>query len=88
MNEQAEQLPMTPAERRLLKEMQELADAAQRIAAGVAKNQKALQERDNEIATLRRAMIELKEENQHLREVLQTWRERLDAVLSQLKGIS
>lgn len=79
---------MTPAERRLLKEMQELADAAQRIAAGVAKNQKALQERDNEIATLRRAMIELKEENQHLREVLQTWRERLDAVLSQLKGIS
>lgn len=88
MNEQAEQLPMTPAERRLLKEMQELADAAQRIAAGVAENQKALQERDNEIATLRRAMIELKEENQHLREVLQTWRERLDAVLSQLKGIS
>lgn len=88
MNDEAEQFPVTPAERKLLREMEDLSETAARVAAGLAKTRKALQERDDEITALRRSVIELKEENQHLREVLQTWRERLDSVLSQLKGIS
>ena len=39
------------------------------------------------LSSERRSMIELKEENQHLREVLQNWRNRMNSVLEQLGEI-
>ena len=43
--------------------------------------QKELKEKDQELNTIRREMISLKEENQTQREVLQTWKQRLETIL-------
>ena len=42
---------------------------------------KELKEKDQELNTIRREMISLKEENQTQREVLQTWKQRLETIL-------
>ncbi|MDD7022001.1 MAG: hypothetical protein PUI29_05475 [Aeromonadales bacterium] len=83
-----EKYPSTPREQMLLKELEDLLESAREAAADLEKSRQSLSERESEIRALRRDMIELKEENQHLREVLQTWRMRLDSVLSQLKSIN
>ncbi len=79
---------LTPREAQLLDELRALQDLAEKVSAKLGQNEKDLGSRQTEIDTLRRQMIELKEENQHLREVLQTWRQRLDSVLTQLKTIN
>jgi chromosome segregation ATPase len=85
---QGPKYPPTPREQMLLKELEELLESARETTADLEKSRQSLGERESEIRALRRDMIELKEENQHLREVLQTWRMRLDSVLSQLKSIN
>ncbi|HAH71151.1 MAG: hypothetical protein MR571_05155 [Succinatimonas sp.] len=79
---------MTPKEQMLIGQLQELLSAAEKTATALRNTREELDDRERETAALRRSMIELKEENQHLREVLQTWRQRLDAVLSQLKALN
>ena len=49
--------------------------------------QKELSSLQATLSSERRSMIELKEENQHLREVLQNWRNRMNSVLEQLGEI-
>ncbi|MBQ9275024.1 MAG: hypothetical protein IJ228_09430 [Succinivibrio sp.] len=84
----ANQDKLSPKEQELLLRLQELFELASGVSERllVAERQNAL--KDDELATLRRTMVELQQENQHLREVLQTWRERLGSVLNQLKDIN
>lgn len=79
---------MTPREQMLLEELKQLLDEAHKTADIIESYKQKNSEQELETTALRRNMIELKEENQHLREVLQTWRERLNGVLSQLKDIN
>lgn len=79
---------MTPREQMLLGELRQLLDEAKKTAEIIENFKQKYSEQERETSALRRNMIELKEENQHLREVLQTWRERLNGVLSQLKDIN
>lgn len=83
-----EKYPPTPREKILLNELGDLLESAREISSDLEKCRQTLNERESAIRALRRDMIELKEENQHLREVLQTWRVRLDSVLGQLKTIN
>lgn len=79
---------ISPREQMLLEELEAVDNKCgpARLLQQLFKQRDA--EREQEAVALRRSMIELKEENQHLREVLQTWRQRLDGVLSQLKAIN
>ena len=79
---------ISPREQMLPKELEQLLEEARRTALIIDGFKQRDAEREQEAVALRRSMIELKEENQHLREVLQTWRQRLDGVLSQLKAIN
>ena len=79
---------ISPREQMLLEELEQLLEEARRPALIIDGFKQRDAEREQEAVALRRSMIELKEENQHLREVLQTWRQRLDGVLSQLKAIN
>lgn len=88
-NQETEQaMPLSPREEQLLKELRTLTELADRVAQKLSTTEQTLYAREAEANDLRRSMIELKEENQHLKEVLQTWRQRLDAVLNQLKSIN
>lgn len=88
-NQETEQVtPLSPREEQLLREMNSLSELADRVAQKLSTTEQTLYAREAEANDLRRSMIELKEENQHLKEVLQTWRQRLDAVLNQLKSIN
>ena len=78
---------ISPREQMLLEELEQLLEEARRTALIIDGFKQRDAEREQEAVALRRSMIELKE-NQHLREVLQTWRQRLDGVLSQLKAIN
>lgn len=79
---------ISPREQMLLEELEQLLEEARRTALIIDGFKQRDAKREQEAVALRRSMIELKEENQHLREVLQTWRQRLDGVLSQLKAIN
>ncbi|MBO6258235.1 MAG: hypothetical protein J6M93_02715 [Succinivibrio sp.] len=88
-NQETEQVTtLSPREEQLLKELHTLTELADRVAQKLSTTEQTLYAREAEVNDLRRSMIELKEENQHLKEVLQTWRQRLDAVLNQLKAIN
>lgn len=79
---------LSPREKMLISELEHLLDYARQARSNLNSQRQQLEANESEISTLRRNMIELKEENQHLREVLQTWRQRLDSVLGQLKSLN
>ena len=57
---------MTPKEQMLIGQLQELLSAAEKTATALRNTREELDDRERETAALRRSMIELKEENQHL----------------------
>lgn len=79
---------LSPREKMLLTELEHLLDYARKTRADLEAQRQKIEADEGEISALRRNMIELREENQHLREVLQTWRQRLDSVLGQLKSLN
>ena len=84
----AQTMPMTPREQKLLAQLEEIKQICLELSSILSAQDKVIATQGQELAQLRRSMIELKEENSHLREVLQTWRERMDSVLSQLRGLN
>ncbi|MBU3826395.1 MAG: hypothetical protein IAA31_02765 [Candidatus Anaerobiospirillum merdipullorum] len=84
----AQTLPMSPREQKLLAQLEEIKQICLELSSILSAQDKVIATQGQELAQLRRSMIELKEENSHLREVLQTWRERMDSVLSQLRGLN
>ena len=68
-------------EQQLLQQLQELSLLCEDVSNRFISWQKELKEKDQELNTIRREMISLKEENQTQREVLQTWKQRLETIL-------
>ena len=68
-------------EQQLLQQLQELSLLCEDVSNRFISCQKELKEKDQELNTIRREMISLKEENQTQREVLQTWKLRLETIL-------
>ncbi|GEM_PF-859342 len=79
---------LSPKEKELLMQLEEIGQLANSISERLVLSEKKLSERENELIALRHKMIELKSENQHLKEVLQAWRERMESVLNQMKTIN
>ncbi|MBO8415432.1 MAG: hypothetical protein IAB19_03505 [Proteobacteria bacterium] len=87
--EQQQQNPeqlISPRERSLLEELVEIKELSRQLIAQLGRQNEAMAQQQKELNQARRSMIELKEENSHLREVLQTWRTRMDNVISQLRS--
>ena len=87
MSEEQYSAQLSPRERELLTELAQIKQGCQELCEAVLRSQQEIRTRDQELAASRRLTIELKEENAHLREVLQTGRERMDSVLSQLRTL-
>lgn len=78
---------LTPYEEMLLNKMQALEQMSLEIVKKLQSVESELSSTTNELDMLRRKAITLQEENQHLREMLQTWRERMQTVLTQLGNL-
>ena len=79
---------LSPREQQLLSSLEEIKQGCRELSAALSTQAQAMASKEAELTQLRRSIIELKEENSHLREVLQTWSERMDNVLTQLRGLN
>lgn len=79
---------LSPKEQLLLQQLQELASLCERTSQKMILLEQTLSAKDKELTSLRRDMVKLQEENQHQKEVLQTWRQRLESTLSQLNDLN
>ena len=79
---------LSPKEQLLLKQLQELCSLCERTSQKMILLEQTLSAKDKELTSLRRDMVKLQEENQHQKEVLQTWRQRLESTLSQLNDLN
>lgn len=77
-----EQLSLRELE--LLQELNEIAIKTDSLSANIDDKFRNLDRKDIEIAALKRELEECKVENARLRELIQTWRSRMDSVLQQL----
>lgn len=79
---------LTAAEQQLLDRLRRAAEVTARMA-NIQKTRSAGQaDRDSELTALRRQIIELKEENQHLRELMATWKDRMGSLMTQINSAS
>ncbi len=79
---------LSPKEQLLLQQLQELYSLCERTSQKMILLEQTLSAKDKELTSLRRDMVKLQEENQHQKEVLQTWRQRLESTLSQLNDLN
>mgnify|MGYP003397825000 FL=1 len=79
---------LSPKEQLLLQQLQELSSLCERTSQKMIFLEQTLSAKDKELTSLRRDMVKLQEENQHQKEVLQTWRQRLEFTLSQLNDLN
>lgn len=79
---------LSPKEQLLLQQLQELYSLCERTSQKMILLEQTLSAKDKELTSLRRDMVKLQEENQHQKEVLQTWRQRLESILSQLNDLN
>ena len=79
---------LSPKEQLLLQQLQELSSLCERTSQKMIFLEQTLSAKDKELTSLRRDMVNLQEENQHQKEVLQTWRQRLEFTLSQLNDLN
>lgn len=83
-----EEEQLTAAEQELLERLRHVAEVTARMA-NIQKSRRAGQaDRDSELTALRRQIIELKEENQHLRELMATWKDRMGSLMTQINSAS
>ena len=76
---------LTPKEKVLLEQLDELCALCTQFSDGLLETEKELNQKNKELETIRREMALLQEENNHQKEMLQTWRQRLETALSSLK---
>lgn len=79
---------LSPKEQLLLQQIQELSALCERTSQKMLLLEQTLSAKDKELVSLRRDVAVLQEENQHQKEVLQTWRQRLESTLSQLNDLN
>ncbi len=78
---------LSPREQQLLRELDALGELAEKLSQKLFNTQQSLELARKEIEVIQRNMNEVREENQHLREIMQTWRQRLSNTLSSLDPI-
>ncbi|MCI6863611.1 MAG: hypothetical protein SOV16_10835 [Anaerobiospirillum succiniciproducens] len=81
-----EQLSLRELE--LLQELNEIAAKTDTLSSNMDEKFSSLDRKDVEIAALKRKLEEYKRENEHLCELIQTWRSRMDNVLKTLGQIN
>ncbi len=76
---------LTPKEKLLLEQLDELCVLCTQFSERLLETEKTLNQKNKELESIRREMAQLQEENQHQKEILQTWRQRLETALTTLK---
>lgn len=71
-------------ETKLLADLDELMHLSEQLSQKLIFVQNAQQKAESNLAILRQEVLSLRTENQHLREVMQTWRQRLEMMLKSL----
>lgn len=78
---------LTPRECDILSQLQDLEILSQKLTQKLNLAYEQLNQSENAKTQMLRQINELKEENQHQREMLQSWRRRLETALSQLSSL-
>ena len=78
---------LTPKESELLNELDALERLAEKVTQKLCQTELTLRNTEGELEQARRDLISVREENQHLREVMQTWRQRLQSTLAALVSL-
>ncbi len=72
----------------LLQELNEIAAKTDALNQSIEEKLRSLEQKDLEIAALKRELDSCKQQNAELREIIHTWRQRMDNVLKQLGQLS
>ncbi len=75
---------LSPKEQQLLEQLDELFVLCREVTQKLSDAERNLKDRDRALSELRKEVTLLKEENQHQKEVIQTWRQRIASTLSSL----
>lgn len=78
---------LTAAEMEFLDRLRSVAETTASLVNIQNSRKAGLVDRDTELTSLRRQLIELKEENQHLKELMNTWKERMGTFMSQINNL-
>ena len=78
---------LSPKEQLLLQQLQELSSLCERTSQKMILLEQTLSAKDKELTSLRRDMVKLQEENQHQKELIQTWKNRLESAICNLPEI-
>ncbi len=76
---------LTPKEKLLLEQLDELCGLCTQFSERLLATEKTLNQKNKELESIRREMAQLQEENHHQKEILQTWRQRLETALTSIK---
>lgn len=68
----------------LLQELNEIATKTDALNQSIEEKLQSLDKKDMEIEALKRELAAYKEENEQLKELISTWRQRMDNILKQL----
>ena len=68
----------------LLQELNEIAAKTDVLNQSIEEKLQSLDKKDMEIEALKRELANCKEENEQLKELISTWRQRMDNILKQL----
>ena len=68
----------------LLQELNEIAAKTDALNQSIEEKLQSLDKKDMEIEALKRELADYKEENEQLKELISTWRQRMDNILKQL----
>ncbi|MDT3662430.1 MAG: hypothetical protein ROM54_02785 [Anaerobiospirillum sp.] len=68
----------------LLQELNEIAAKTDALNQSIEEKLQSLDKKDMEIEALKRELAAYKEENEQLKELISTWRQRMDNILKQL----
>lgn len=78
---------LSPKEKALLKELEELSVSCKKLCNLLIETKANLNDKEKELNSLQKQISALKSENQHQKEMLQTWQSRLSQVLQDLPEI-
>lgn len=79
---------LSPKEKELYTDLLEIEDMCTSLIIKVDSLKNELNKAQDELSNTRRNMIQMQEENQRLKETLQTWKDRMSSILSQFNNIN
>lgn len=82
-----DKLTLSPREKQLLKELNEIYEGCKQLCDRLISTEAQLENKEKELSSLQREFSKLKEENQHQKELIQTWKNRLESAICNLPEI-